>query len=424
MEGLMKKPVWIIALLIGAACISISASARKHPHPNASTDDGIAELRAGGPAQFEDLLAKYDALYDGTEKTALAAVLDKVGAQKYAHVSRLYWFTDLKAAKAEAKRTGKPILSLRLLGRLDEDLSCVNSRFFRVALYGNAALSKWMKDNYVLHWSSERPAPLVTVDFGDGRKLERTVGGNSIHFILDAKGRPVDAIPGLMGPGAFQRELTAALPLATRAGAYDEKTWKKEVAAYHQERLTAMNQTWQDQGLGRVFGAVVLDDGTVLEAEYVTVSKASIERPMVQRLQLGKQASRVIDDSPMWIQIGARFAEEAKLDAQSKQLIKQMGPTDWSVSARPLDDQALDVVAAKFEQRMAADTALNTYKMGWQLHAWMANEPEPSFAKLDEKVYSKLFMTPAKDPWLGMSTGDAFTALPGDGIVLPVVAKR
>ena len=30
--------------------------------------------------------------------------------------------------------------------------------------------------------------PTVTIDFGDGRKLERTLTGNSIHYILDFAG--------------------------------------------------------------------------------------------------------------------------------------------------------------------------------------------------------------------------------------------
>ncbi len=99
---------------------------------------------------------------------------------------QLYWYTNLEQAKAAAKVSGKPILSLRLLGKLDQDLSCANSRFFRVALYPNAAISKELRDKYILHWQSVRPAPKITIDFGDGRKLERTITGNSIHYILDA----------------------------------------------------------------------------------------------------------------------------------------------------------------------------------------------------------------------------------------------
>jgi hypothetical protein len=54
------------------------------------------------------------------------------------------------------------------------------------------------------------PRPKVTIDYGDGRKLERTLTGNSIHYILDSSARPIDAIPGLYGPSAFRSALVNA----------------------------------------------------------------------------------------------------------------------------------------------------------------------------------------------------------------------
>jgi len=105
------------------------------------------------------------------DSPAFNATLDAVCAQKDCAASHLYWYTDLETARAAAKTSGRPILSLRLLGRLDEELSCANSRFFRSVLYANQRVSKELRDRFVLHWQSERPVPKVTVDFGDGRRL-------------------------------------------------------------------------------------------------------------------------------------------------------------------------------------------------------------------------------------------------------------
>src|SRR5207302_894835 len=113
--------------------------------------------------------------------------------------SRLYWYTDLDQAQAAAKASGKPILTLRLLGRLNEEFSCANSRFFRTVLYANAEVSQRLREHFILHWESVRPVPKVSIDFGDGRKLERTITGNSIHYILDCDGHIIDALPGLYG---------------------------------------------------------------------------------------------------------------------------------------------------------------------------------------------------------------------------------
>lgn len=74
----------------------------------------------------------------------------------------------MEQAKAATKATGKPILALQLLGRLDEDLSCANSRFFQVALYPNAEVSKVLRfasfyigNSSVLHRKSRLALEMV-----------------------------------------------------------------------------------------------------------------------------------------------------------------------------------------------------------------------------------------------------------------------
>src|SRR5260221_3361486 len=103
----------------------------------------IAALRAEGPAGLQALLEAHATLIHERETNGnyqlspesqaawerLRTALDKVGGQRDCNASRLYWYTNLEQAKAAAKASGKPILSLRLLGRLDEEYSCANSRF-------------------------------------------------------------------------------------------------------------------------------------------------------------------------------------------------------------------------------------------------------------------------------------------------------
>ena len=99
---------------------------------------------------------------------------------------------------------------MRLLGRLDQELSCANSRFFKQLLYPNPQINELLRDQFVLHWQSVRPVPIVTIDFGDGRRIRKTLTGNSVHLVLDPDGRPVDALPGLFSPGVFLALLTRA----------------------------------------------------------------------------------------------------------------------------------------------------------------------------------------------------------------------
>jgi len=164
------------------------------------------DFRRMGPSGLEHWLATHGA--------RPSPVLDQICAQKDAHTSRLYWFTDLTAAIDEARRTQRPILSLRLLGRLDEELSCANSRFFRKLLYPDPQINQVLRNDFVLHWQSVRPVPKVTIDFGGGRRIERTLTGNSVHVVLDMHGRAADALPGLMSREVFLDQLVQARHLA------------------------------------------------------------------------------------------------------------------------------------------------------------------------------------------------------------------
>ncbi len=222
----------------------------------------IEVLRGAGPAGLEALWAAHS----GRDRTngrprigCPAAGRGRVGAPspgprcrrraRDCHTSRLYWYTDLDQAKAAARQAGKPILSLRLLGKLTDEFSCANSRFFRSALYANAEVGRALRERFVLHWQSVRPVPIVTIDFGDGRKLQRTVTGNSVHFLLDAQGRPIDALPGLYGPKAFLRGIERAEGICrdlAAAGADRPELLRR----YHRVRLLELEGQWAtDQAL-------------------------------------------------------------------------------------------------------------------------------------------------------------------------------
>src|SRR5436853_1362140 len=229
-----------------------------------STDAGkaaaaIHALRAEGPAGLAAFLTAHaDAIKARRMEIAsanpptanafwqrLSKALDAIAGQKDSFASELFWYTDFDQARAAARLSGKPILSLRLLGRLDEDLSCANSRFFRLTLYSNQEIARRLKEGFILHWQSVRPAPKVTIDFGDGRRLERTLTGNSIHYVLDNEGRVVDALPGLYGPQAFLSELIRAANMADQV----EKAPTSERRAallrdYHNARLNELAVAW------------------------------------------------------------------------------------------------------------------------------------------------------------------------------------
>ena len=446
------KPFLLIVLLGISFCFTKPASANtsaevlagKAVSENASESaPAIAALREMGPAGLSTLFEVYrdeiarHALDSSTTKTAspewqrLATALDAVSQQRDSYTSGLYWYTDIEQAKAEARKSGKPILSLRLLGKLTDEFSCANSRFFRTALYSNREVSAYLRDHFILHWKTVRPVPHVTIDYGDGRKLERTLTGNSIHYVLDAQGRPLDALPGLYGPAAFKRGLTQAEAVFKQSAGQSDEKRADILRRYHQARIDAIAADWlrDTRKIGGKIPAVIAartsNDGappSAAEAGAVAATKAVMsEASIINSITTDANALGAITDEEAWAKIAALHSADARLDEKSIALIRRQTPyaSDAATatgSKSPAQSQ-LSRIVQNFERYMALDTVRNEYMLHTRLYAWLITQPDRDTESLNERVYAELFLTPSSDPWLGLFSPDTYTALENGGVV-------
>ena len=394
--------------LLSVASLAL-ASALGAPSPAA-----IASFREKGPAGLEAFLEAYGTALSGCREAggagcpALLDALDRVAGQRGALHSRLFWYTDLEAAKGAARASGRPILSLHLLGRLDEDFSCANSRFFRTVLYADDEVARVLRDRFVLHWKSVRPAPRVTVDFGDGRRLERTLTGNSVHYVLSADGRPLDALPGLLSPRAFLAGLAEAEGTALAYARAPAARRERALRALHrraQERLAAE--------LEAELGALDLRAPAgnaapgppvqrVARADRLAVTKSALERPLLGSMA-ARQGRTPVDDGS-WRVLALRHLQDARLSDAARELVAREAP-DASGAVRRL------------EERIAEDTARNELDLHARLHGWFAEGSAPAdLEALNTRVYRELFLAPdPNDPWAGLAPDDLFVGLPEGG---------
>lgn len=381
-----------------------------------------------------------------TEQLArLENAIDEVAGQRYACHSRLYWHTDLEAAKAVAAQEKKPILSLRMLGKLNEDFSCANSRFFRTTLYANAEVSQLLRERFVLHWKSVRPVPRVTIDFGDGRKLERTLTGNSIHYVLTSEGEIIDGLPGLYGPAAFFNHLNELLAVSSRVEPMEQQERAEFLKSYHQAALGQLDQRWAADYqaaaklLGQPAAANLADIKAALsrglnpptqaaqveaappaaaKAVKVAIPKMVLERPLVNAAVPTDPVA--VSDDRLWQVIAELHAKDAKLDAASLALIRSENPTAARAGARSfgksrVEDPVLRMVRS-LEGSIAVDTVRNEYQLHRQIHQWLGAGETSAIEPFNERVYAQLFLTPSSDPWLGLAPADAYSALPNAGV--------
>ncbi len=380
----------------------------------------IEALRAAGPEGLAAFVAVHRAEL-ASPGTRVAAAIDAIGMQKDNYASRLYWFTDLAHAHARAAAEGKPILSLRLLGNLHEELSCANSRFFRTVLYADPEVAGFLRDNFVLHWQSERPVPKITIDMGDGRSIVRTITGNSIHYVLAADGRVVDGIPGLYGARAFLERLGGARDAAAGDAS----------SAFHERRLAEIELEWRNDlaqagiDLGALPGptaATAGEDTGAAAAALRAFGKSKVEAPVLGAMSVAAEEllSRATSDEA-WSRIAALHAGGAKLSQASIRLLrnKTLGAeaANRLAGSKALVENPLVRTVAAFERSIAEDTVRNEYRFHAAIHRWLLATPDVRLETLNDRVYAELFLTPRSDPWLGLVPVDTYSALDRGGVV-------
>lgn len=394
-----------------------------------SADQAVAQdaqnrLRDAGPEglqALEERFANEIQLHRGgapsdAQWKKVASALDRVGGQYDNYASGLYWYTDLGKAEAAARASGKPILSLRLLGRLDEDLSCANSRFFRTTLYPSAEINQLLKQRFILHWQSVRPVPKVTIEFGDGRKLQRTITGNSIHYILDADGRVMDALPGLYNAPAFAAELRQAADDAQALnGNHDYpahfratrerllKAWAADLSALHIDPPRAQSLTepalesfmtdnlWQ--AVARLHAAPPLADAMVRElmARKLVAGKAPFPATPISTGQADSATPAPFPNAKTAAPIAV--AKSASFD------VRMLSAFDT------------------FDETAALDTVKNNYMLRTRILTFLAapGTRSSTLDRINDWVYAQIFLTPRQDPWLGLAPPSVFSAIDGNG---------
>mgnify|MGYP001298324265 CR=1 FL=1 len=337
----------------------------------------------------------------------------------------------------------------------------------RTVLYANRQVSELLNSQFVLAWTSERPVPKVTIDFGDGRKLERTITGNAVHYVLDATGTPLEVLPGLYAPERFAQVLATAATLHTELMAQPAELRAGLLQGYHRSRQALAEA---DFSVALELAGVKPGEKTVsfLEADEHgfahkvdsrmaaraverAVGKSRVEQPMlvlISRYDYAAMEAAATDD--VWRKIAYRELREIALDSRSLALMARevQGATvgmeslgkvrraaepfaaekaiaramsKMVMSEGPIMDKltapesALAGMVGKFEEALAIDTVRNEYLLRLKATGWLAAGEAGSLDALNERVYRELFLTPRSDPWLGLVSDEAFTGIDAGG---------
>jgi hypothetical protein len=122
-------------------------------------------------------------------------------------------------------------------------------------LFSSSEVAEFINEAFEPAWESLRPAPLVTIDFGNGHTIRRTLQGNVATYVCAADGVVLDVLPGIYAPAEYRKQLEALAELATDVPAGPVESLAGAVALagerakhlrdYHRQRAAALKQIEQ-----------------------------------------------------------------------------------------------------------------------------------------------------------------------------------
>lgn len=203
-------------------------------------------------------------------------------------------------------------------------------------LFSSDAVAKAMNDQFEPVWVSVRDVPMVTIDFGGGHKITRTLNGNVATYALRPDGSVLDILPGIYQPEDYVKQLGQMALLYKYVSFLDRGKPADKLSEYHKQQ------------------AELLTDGKEPgQLEYnprAAISKARIENP-VKFVIAGQPAAK---------------PEKANADTPAHIALQQYGKAD----AKSAESKAAETLRGWKE--MAEDTKLNETALRKAIHAHLA----------------------------------------------------
>src|SRR5262249_61365212 len=97
-----------------------------------------------------------------------------------------------------------------------------------------------IKENFEPVWEEVRPAPIVRIDFGNGRDITRTLHGNIATYACSADGLVLDVLPGIYTPKAYLGCLGQFRLLASYADQARQGEREARLKDYHALQASAL----------------------------------------------------------------------------------------------------------------------------------------------------------------------------------------
>lgn len=109
-------------------------------------------------------------------------------------------------------------------------------------MFSNSELAGFINSNFEPVWQNVRDVPTITIDFGGGNKLRRTLNGNVASYVCTADGKILDILPGVYEPGSYKDRLEQLCLLNEYIAAKPLEQQESALAAYHNTEANLLKQ--------------------------------------------------------------------------------------------------------------------------------------------------------------------------------------
>jgi len=210
-------------------------------------------------------------------------------------------------------------------------------------------------------WEMVRTVPRVTIDFGNGRVVRRTLHGNIATYVCNSDGKVLDVLPGIYEPQAYMAQLTQFTYLAKYVKQAPSGQQAAKLSVYHEAQRAALAKNQPAPILINTAG----------------ISKRAIEERII---------------------LAAMPAARQRAALQR-------------ITAPPVHQEASQLASWEL---LATDTRINETRRRLLIHAKLANGTMVAPAAITRWVYKDVLHTDLDDPYLGLGKL-LFSAYPFEG---------
>lgn len=258
-------------------------------------------------------------------------------------------------------------------------------------LFSHPDVASEMSERFECAWETVRKVPKVTIDFGDGAVVRRTLHGNVVTWVCDDEGRVLDAVPGVVTTAVYRERLAQAALLAKWVAAAGEGTARAaRLLEYH--RLQAARLGAEET------------PARLVERERPAnpLAKFRIERGVEVVLDLPMAAMAPAAPASAPVPQAKAPPDERALAAKhfielpTERAVATGAPSGRAASPAPTPRPRAD------DSLLAEDARHNETVRRRAVHELLAAAGPVPYGDLTKRVYRDVLRCDLDDPWLGL----------------------